>query len=285
MLAGFSRQRRSAGRFVAAAGEHETAEQRWLRRLRSASMVIQRALRRRRWLMIIRKRLGAPIVKGPCGFRGMPVTQHGRIEGVEAASGNRYMHRTCGFEATSWPRLSFIALVESPWFERLSLCGVLANCAWMAAAGPPPRTEDPEPFASEGTVELGFILFFTLELVIKSGAMGVTGHEHTLLADRWNWLDLLVVSISWLLLVIPSLGNYSSMRALRALRPLRTIQRLPGLRRQVIPFHYLLRTAYLLTSLLTLLATRHSPLATRYAPLATRHSPIAALRSPPPVHR
>ena len=83
---------------------------------------------------------------------------------------------------------------------------------------------------------------------------------HAYLRSGWNQLDFVVVSASWLPLLFPDLNNFTSMRAFRctdasitlsvhaakqtssahksaavrrALRPLRTINRLPGLRRQV----------------------------------------------------
>ena len=50
-------------------------------------------------------------------------------------------------------------------------------------------------------------------------------------------LSLFVLLTSSLPLLVPSLNNYSAVRAFRALRPLRTISRLPGLRRQA-PFEH-----------------------------------------------
>ena len=63
--------------------------------------------------------------------------------------------------------------------------------------------------------------------------MGFRGHQHAYISDPWNQLDFLIVTSSWLPLLFPTIGNYSSIRALRALRPLRTIRRLPKLKHQV----------------------------------------------------
>ena len=57
--------------------------------------------------------------------------------------------------------------------------------------------------------------------------------QHAYLRDGWNKFDIVIVGASWLPLIVPQLSNTSAMRAVRALRPLRTINRLPGIRRQV----------------------------------------------------
>ena len=47
--------------------------------------------------------------------------------------------------------------------------------------------------------------------------------------DPWCQLDFLVVTLAWLPILFPSMGNYSVLRAFRALRPLRALKRLPGM--------------------------------------------------------
>jgi hypothetical protein len=46
-------------------------------------------------------------------------------------------------------------------------------------------------------------------------------------------LDFSVVVSAWVPLLFPQLNSVSGLRAVRALRPLRTINRLPGMRKQV----------------------------------------------------
>ena len=42
-------------------------------------------------------------------------------------------------------------------------------------------------------------------------------------------LDFAVVSLAWLPILFPQLGNYSAFRTIRALRPLRALKRVPGM--------------------------------------------------------
>ena len=45
----------------------------------------------------------------------------------------------------------------------------------------------------------------------------------------WNVLDFVVIVLGWVAFS-PSVGNYSSLRAVRVLRSLRTITGIPGMR-------------------------------------------------------
>ena len=54
-------------------------------------------------------------------------------------------------------------------------------------------------------------------------------HRGAYLRDAWCQLDFIVVSLAWLPIIFPSMGNTSSLRAVRALRPLRALKRVPGM--------------------------------------------------------
>ena len=62
--------------------------------------------------------------------------------------------------------------------------------------------------------------------------MGFILHKNSYMRDRWNWLDIFVVSVSvvtWL----PGVGNNSSMKSLRTfriLRPLRSINSMQSMK-------------------------------------------------------
>ncbi len=153
---------------------------------------------------------------------------------MEGLSGRQYRHAPCCLTPSHPLRVHAIFLVESAWFERASLLAVLLNCAMLAVQGPPGQSSSGWiDVATHESLELLFTMLFTLELACRSVAMGFAGHEWSYLSNSWNRLDCLVVVTSWLPLLFPSLDNYSAMRAVRALRPLRTINRLPGMRRQV----------------------------------------------------
>jgi hypothetical protein len=81
-------------------------------------------------------------------------------------------------------------------------------------------------FAEES--ELAFTILFTIEAAVRIIARGFIGHKGAYLRDGWNWLDWIVVVMSWLS-QIPGVNNFSAIRTVRVLRPLRTMTRIPGM--------------------------------------------------------
>jgi hypothetical protein len=126
------------------------------------------------------------------------------------------------------PRRSAILIVESKWFDPFILVTILVNCCMMASESP----LDPEGTQKEailGVFEWVFLIIFTLELLSKALAYSLFWHREAYLRDPWCQLDFLVVSLAWLPILFPSMGNYSALRAFRALRPLRALKRVPGM--------------------------------------------------------
>ena len=125
------------------------------------------------------------------------------------------------------PRKFFILLIESPAFDPLILLTIMANCATMAWSSP----LDPSGTWKEAVLsvlEWIYLAIFTFELLAKMlsyGLLGATGY----LRDTWCQLDFIVVSLAWLPILIPSMGNMSAIRGVRALRPLRALKRVPGM--------------------------------------------------------
>ena len=210
---------------------HET-----LRALR----LIQGAMRRRRWRVLLSSKI--PVIDGPCGMRAFPIFRGTVREGMEGPSGRQYRHTSlCCLRPSSPLREALVFVVEWPWFDHAVLAAVLANCILLGVEGAPPPPAAASSAAAGppappvyAELEWGFTLFFSAELLLRIAAMGFAGHPHAYLADGWNRLDFVIVSISWAGLLVPSLGNLSGARALRALRPLRTVTRVPGLRRLVL---------------------------------------------------
>lgn len=116
-----------------------------------------------------------------------------------------------------------IAIVLSRWFDRLVLAVILANCLFLAM-------DNEIAIITEYStqIEMGFLILYTLEMVIKIIAMGFVGQKHAYLRDFWNCLDFFVV-------VVGIIGtrlrdqNVSAIRIIRILRTLRTITSLPGM--------------------------------------------------------
>ena len=74
-----------------------------------------------------------------------------------------------------------------------------------------------------------FLGIFTCEMTVKIIAYTFVCHREAYLHDPWCQLDFLVVTLAWLPILFPSMGNYSVLRAFRALRPLRALKRVPGM--------------------------------------------------------
>ena len=126
------------------------------------------------------------------------------------------------------PRRWMILLVEHRAFDPIVLLSILANCATMAWASPlDPCCTDKAAFLA--MCEDVFLVIFTFELLVKVVAYGLISPRSSYLRDPWCLLDFIIVALAWLPIFLPTLGNYSGLRAFRALRPLRALKRVPGM--------------------------------------------------------
>jgi hypothetical protein len=82
------------------------------------------------------------------------------------------------------------------------------------------------PCSGSDTVELIFLLFFTLEMMVKIIAEGFLMHKNAYMRSAWNLLDFLVVVTGWVALFVDG----ANLSALRALKPLRSVKRVRKLR-------------------------------------------------------
>ena len=143
-------------------------------------------------------------------------------------SGHHYGGTAFGFKIHQIPRRWAILLVEDKRFDTFILCSILANCAQMAWESP----LDPEgTYKAEfiDVCEWVFLGIFTTELLSKVLAYGLLFQKGAYLYDPWCQLDFVVVSLAWLPIIFPEVGNFSALRAFRALRPLRALRRVPGM--------------------------------------------------------
>lgn len=111
-------------------------------------------------------------------------------------------------------------VICSNWFDAFILFVIGLNCVFLAMNGSFP------------TMELIFLLIFTVETVLKMMALGICRGKLTYLHDAWNWLDFLVVVLGWVGM-LPGVGNFSAIRAIRVFRALRAMKAVPSLRQMV----------------------------------------------------
>ena len=134
----------------------------------------------------------------------------------------------CFYTPADEPRKAAIRLVESPWFDPLILLTIGLNCSTMAWESPldPCCTWKAHLIDK---LEWIYLAIFTVELLLKVLARGFLLDRRAYMRDPWCQLDFVVVTLAWLPIIFPSMGNYSALRAFRALRPLRALKRLPGM--------------------------------------------------------
>ncbi|XP_031570121.1 sodium channel protein 60E-like [Actinia tenebrosa] len=133
-------------------------------------------------------------------------------------------------------RILTIRIVTHPFFEMFVMVVILVNCIILALNDPPEEAE------------YIFTAIYTLEMLLKIISRGFILHTYAYLRDSWNWLDFIVVFLSYLS-IAPNIASFSGIRTLRVLRAFRTISALKGLRTMV---NSLLRSLKLLTDVLVL---------------------------------
>jgi len=155
-------------------------------------------------------------------------------------------------------RRACIMILDWPWFDRIIMLLILINSIMMAAFANPIMNHQLEelkevanatvgcgPGADQSAlhdyktqqegpltaVDMVFLTFFTIELLIKVIAMGFIFERHSYLRNGWNWLDFIVV-ISGLIEAMSGAdgGAVTVLRLFRLLRPLRALNRVRGMR-------------------------------------------------------
>ena len=84
-------------------------------------------------------------------------------------------------------------------------------------------------------IDLGFIILFIVEAVVKIIAMGFVFHKYAYLREAWNVLDLffVVISIIGFLNIEGSLDSLKVVRTFRKLRILRSFNNHPAIKVQI----------------------------------------------------
>lgn len=128
------------------------------------------------------------------------------------------------------------------YFDPFILLVIVASSATLAAED----SYDPDNPRNDtlNYFDYVFTAIFTLELTIKVIALGFALHPGAYVRDGWNDLDLIVVTSSWLSIILDITGAADGnegvlslvriLRILRVLRPLRSVKRIPALRQVVM---------------------------------------------------
>ena len=79
------------------------------------------------------------------------------------------------------------------------------------------------------STETVFTSIYTYESAIKLLSRGFIINDFTYMRDMWNWLDFVVVGMSYITLVV-DLGQFGALRTLRVFRALKSVAVVPGLK-------------------------------------------------------
>eukprot|EP00759_Apiculatamorpha_spiralis_P017316 PhF_6_TR23324/c0_g1_i1/m.32986 len=139
------------------------------------------------------------------------------------------LHDPLGFiGGRSELRLKLIRIVDSPYFDAVSVLLIVLNAITLVFDTPEFQNEESVQYMLSIS-EKFFLIVFTLEIMIKVSAMGFITFIDSYMWSPWNVMDFLIVCASYVGLH-PDVGNVSILRMLRLLRPLRTVSRVVGLR-------------------------------------------------------
>ena len=115
-------------------------------------------------------------------------------------------------------------MIIEPWFDRAVLIVILVNCVTLALEDP---LKTKVSTAHKG-FEWFFMVFYTVEMLLKMFAKGVLLEPNSYLRDWWNILDFMIVMVSWISMVSNKI-SYTNLRIIRVLRTLRTITAMPSM--------------------------------------------------------
>jgi len=131
--------------------------------------------------------------------------------------------------ASSGFRKTMIKLHNSNAFSGFTIFLILSNCMFMCLGSPLDLDENSSTNSLLELTEWIYTFLFTAEMLVHIFALGFFMDEGTYLRDAWNWLDFVVVVISWVS-ILGIGGNLSALRTFRVLRPLRTLNAIPELK-------------------------------------------------------
>lgn len=88
----------------------------------------------------------------------------------------------CGCTTTNRFRSFVMQIVFNPWFDRVILLTIFANCVSLAVEDP--SLPEPDPLIE--VLDICFLIIFSIEMVLKIIAMGFVMQQFSYLRDAWN---------------------------------------------------------------------------------------------------
>ena len=118
-------------------------------------------------------------------------------------------------------------------FDNLSLLIIIINTILILISDP----TDPNNIGN--TYDNYFLIFYTLEAILKIISFRFIRAEDAYIKDAWNILDFFVVIIGWISFILEramngtKISGLAGLRAFRILRPFKTVKRFKGLKKLV----------------------------------------------------
>ena len=91
-------------------------------------------------------------------------------------------------------------IITNPWFDRIGIAVILLNSIILAMIDYSVVDNDGNPIEKgswrntlAAKSDIYFIIYFTIEMVLKVVAQGFYGGDSSYMSDYWNWLDFIVV--------------------------------------------------------------------------------------------
>ena len=118
-------------------------------------------------------------------------------------------------------------------FDNLSLLIIIINTILILISDP----TDPNNIGN--TYDNYFLIFYTLEAILKIISFRFITAEDAYIKDAWNILDFFVVIIGWISFILEhtmngtKISGLAGLRAFRILRPFKTVKRFKGLKKLV----------------------------------------------------
>ena len=121
-------------------------------------------------------------------------------------------------------------MVNQPWIQRSIMGLTVINAAMMGVATFDFVMENPVVESAFNKTDLGFLIVFTIELVMQFIFLG-----HTLFMDGWLVFDFVIIIASWAAASLQVIRSFRIFRALRIITRIKTLRKLVQALLKILP--------------------------------------------------